>query len=82
MIVEFHFHDRTRQPEFRQIACTELTAPTTVVDREGNFFIKSPIDHRITAGGIKNYLCYRQCRGEYLSSIEIVRKASEQEEVA
>ena len=82
MIIELHFHDRNRPTEFWEIARTELTAPTVLVNKEGKFFVKCPMDPRIEVGGIKQYLLYKQCRGGHLSSIEIVRSPSEQEEVA
>ena len=75
MIIELQFHDRNRPSEFYEIDRTELTAPTTLCDKKGNFFVKCPLDPRITAG-IEKYLCYRQCRGEHLSNIEIVRRSA------
>jgi hypothetical protein len=61
-----------------KIKGTELTAPTVIQDRRGNFYVKVPVDPRITAGKPDYPLQYRQCRGEALSSIEIVRSLSEE----
>lgn len=81
MIIELIFHDRNRPSEFREIARTELNAPNVLRDREGNFFAKVPVDNRISTT-VEKYLAYHQCRGEELSSIEIVRRPTEAEEVA
>ncbi len=74
MIIELRHNDTTT--EFREISCVELTAPTVILDENtGKFFIKAPCDPRICQT-IAKYLLYRECRGEILSNIEIVRKDS------
>lgn len=81
--IELQFRDRTRPNDFYQIVGTELTAPTVIKDKEGNFFIKCPIDPRIVVvGSVDCPLLYRQCRGEVLSDILVVRSESSEEEVA
>jgi|GEM_PF-2223566 hypothetical protein len=77
MIIELQFSDRSCPSEFWEITGTELTAPTVLEDKRGNFFVKAPIDQRISTT-IKKYLLYVQCRGEKLSNIEIVRSVSKQ----
>lgn len=80
MIIELQFRDSSRPSEFREIAKTELTAPTVIEDKKGNFFIKCPVDSRIMNVGTRDCpLQYRQCRGEHLSSIEIVRTPKSEE---
>jgi hypothetical protein len=74
MTIELHYNDGRR--EFREIACTEVTAPIVLKDGD-KFFIKTPCDLRICATVIK-YLPYRQVRGEVLDNIEIVRSPSEE----
>ena len=75
MIVELHHNDGTS--EFREIARTELIAPTVIED-QGKFFIKTPCDPRICEK-VAKYLLYRECRGEVLSNIEVVRSAKSEE---
>lgn len=78
IVVELQFSDR-RPSNLFNIIGTEFTAPTVLEDKEGNFFIKCPLDPRIiTAGTPDCPLQYRQCRGEALSNILVVRS----EEVA
>ncbi|MEG4133349.1 hypothetical protein QUA41_31240 [Microcoleus sp. Pol11C1] len=76
MIVELIRNDGTS--DFPEICCTELTAPSVIFDSDsGKFFAKAPIDPRICPVAVK-YLPYRECRGEVLSSIAIVRSHSEE----
>lgn len=78
MIIELHHNDGTA--EFREIARTELIAPT-VIENKGKFFIKTPCDPRICKT-VAKYLLYKECRGEVLSNIEIVRSAKSEEVLA
>lgn len=78
MIIELHYNDGTVEP--REIARTELTAPTVLKARD-NFFLKSPCDPRICTIAPK-YLMYRECRGENLSTIEVVRILESEEVLA
>jgi len=78
MTIELHYNDG--RTDFREITCTEFTAPTVLKD-EDNFFVKSPCDPRICQT-VAKYLLYRQVRGEVLTNIEVVRSHSESEEVA
>jgi hypothetical protein len=78
IVVELQFRDRNRPSNLFKIARTELTAPTVIEDKEGNFFIKCPIDPRIVVGSVDCPLQYRQCRGEVLSNILVVRSLSEE----
>jgi len=73
IVVELKFCDRNRPSNLFKISRTELTAPTALVDKEGNFFIKCPNDPRITVGSVDCPLLYCQCRGEMLSNILVVR---------
>lgn len=83
IVVELQFRDRSRPSNLVKIARTELTAPTVLEDREGNFFIKCPIDPRImVVGSVDCPLVYRQCRGEVLSNILVVQTSKSGEEVA
>ncbi|MEG4273838.1 MULTISPECIES: hypothetical protein [unclassified Microcoleus] len=71
MIVELHHNDG--KSEFPEICCTELTAPSVIFDRDtGKFFFKTPCDPRICTT-VAKYLLYRECRGEVLNSIKVVR---------
>lgn len=79
IVVELQFRDRNRPSDFFNIVGSELTAPTVIEDREGNFFIKCPINPRIVAGSVDCPLLYRQCRGEVLSNILVVRSQPEEE---
>lgn len=78
MIIELHHNDGSVEP--REIARTELTAPTVLKTRD-KFFIKSPCDPRLCTIGPK-HLMYRECRGENLNSIEIVRTPNSEEVLA
>ena len=76
MIIELRHNDR--KSEFREISCLELTAPLVLFDSNtGKFFVKTPCDPRICEIAPK-YLLYRECRGEVLVNIEIVRQKSTQ----
>jgi hypothetical protein len=78
IVVELHHHNK--KVDSVKIDRTELTAPTVIFDRhQGKFFVKLPVDPRITAGTPNCPLQYRQCRGEVLSNIEVVRSASAEE---
>lgn len=78
MIIELHYNDGT--VEFPEVCCTELTAPTVIKDK-GKFFLKTPCDPRICLKAIK-YLLYRECRGEVLNNIAIVRDFKSEEVLA
>lgn len=78
MIIELHHNDGTMEP--REIARTELTAPT-VLKTKDKFFLKSPCDPRICTTAPKS-LVYRECRGESLNNIEVVRTAKTEEVLA
>jgi hypothetical protein len=67
--------------DWAKICRTELTAPS-VIEHNGNFFLKVPVDPRIMVAGTPDYpLQYRQCRGEVLSVIIVVQQ-QQSEEVA
>ena len=78
MIIELHHNDA--KSELREISCLELTAPLVLFDT-GKFFVKTPCDPRICETAPK-YLLYRECRGELLGNIEIVRQKSTTEVTA
>jgi hypothetical protein len=80
MIVELVFRDC--KSELWHISCTELTAPNVLEDRQGNYFLKCPVDTRIAVGKPDAPLRYLQCRGEKLSSIEVVRRSESAEDAA
>lgn len=78
MDIELHHNDG--KSEFREIARTELTAPLVIKDK-GKFFIKAPHDPRILKT-VPKYLLYRECRGEVLKNIEVVRTPKSEEVLA
>lgn len=78
MIIELHH--KNSEIELREIGRTELTAPLVLED-EGKFFIKAPCDPRICAAAPK-HLIYKECRGESLNNIAIVRSAKSEEVLA
>lgn len=79
IVIELKFCDRSRPSNLFKIAKTELTAPTVLQDKEGNFFIKCPNDPRITVGSVDCPLLYYQCRGEMLNDILVARSESAEE---
>jgi hypothetical protein len=72
-----HFNDKTTRAA--EIQATELTAPT-VISICGKYFLKIPYSPLTVAevNGIPEAIPYFQCRGAELSSIEIVRRSSEE----
>ena len=76
MIIELHH--KNSEIELREIGRTELTAPLVLED-EGKFFIKAPHDPRICQPAKQLHLCYRECRGETLNNIAIMRSAKSEE---
>lgn len=74
MDIELHHNDG--KSEFLEIARTELNAPL-VIEHKGKFFIKTPYDPRILET-VPKYLLYRECRGEVLTNIEVVRSPKEE----
>lgn len=78
MIIELQHNDGTS--DFPEICCTELTAPTIIKDK-GKFFLKTPCDPRICQK-VAKYLLYRECRGEVLNNIAIVRDSKSEEVLA
>ena len=80
MIVELHHNDGTS--DFPEICCTELTAPSVIFDSHtGKFFVKAPCDPRICTT-VAKYLLYRECRGEVLNNIKVVRTPKSEEVLA
>lgn len=78
MIIELQSNNG--KSDFPEICCTELTAPT-VIENKGRFFLKTPCDQRICSTVVK-YLLYRECRGEVLNNIAIVRTVESEEVLA
>ena len=78
MIIEL-YHNNAKS-ELREISCLGLTAPLVLFDSD-KFFVKTPYDPRICETAPK-YLMYRECRGEVLSNIEIVRTLKSEEVLA
>lgn len=78
MIIELHRNDG--RTDFVEIARSELTAPT-VIQNKGKFFIKTPHDPRICST-VAKYLLYRECRGEVLNNIAVVRSDTSEEVLA
>ena len=80
MIIEL-YHNNAKS-ELREISCSKLTAPLVLFDSNtGKFFVKTFCDSRICETAPK-YLLYRECRGEVLSNIEIVRTLKSEEVLA
>lgn len=76
MQIIFHFNDETTQAA--EIQATELTAPT-VISINGKYFLRVPYSpFTSTVNGIPEAIHYFQSRGAELSSIEIVRRSSEE----
>ena len=76
MIIELHHNDG--KVEEKEIARTELSAPLVLEDND-KFFIKAPHDPRICQPAKQLHLCYRECRGETLNNIAIMRSAKSEE---
>lgn len=77
MIIELHHNDGQVEPQ--EIARTELNAPLVIKDGD-KFFIKAPHEPRICLPTTKQiHLCYRQCRGENLNNIAIMRSVKSEE---
>ena len=80
MIIEL-YHNNAKS-ELREISCLKLTAPLVLFDSDtGKFFVKTPCDPRICETAPK-YLLYRECRGEVLVNIVIVRTLKSEEVLA
>ncbi len=75
MIIELQSKDG--KSDFREVCCTELTAPT-VLEHNGKYFLKTPCDPRIHSI-VDKYLLYRECRGEVLNNIAVARSAKSEE---
>lgn len=76
MIIELHHNDG--KIESQEVARTELNVPLVIKDKN-KFFIKAPHDPRICLSTTRLHLCYRECRGETLNNIAIVRSATSEE---
>ena len=75
MIVELQ--DNNGKSDFPEVCCTELTAPT-ILENNGKYFLKTPCDPRIHST-VDKYLLYRECRGEALNNIAVVRSDKSEE---